>query len=65
VPDQPGFGTYQVNEDCSAVAQFEPAPGILVEERLAIVDDGNEIRSMASLPPPVMVTGVHRRIDVR
>ena len=65
VPDQPAFGTYQVNEDCSAVAQFEPAPGILVEERLAIVDDGNEIRSMASLPPPVMVTGVHRRIDVR
>ena len=65
VPDAPGFGTYRVNEDCSAVAQFEPAPGILVEERLVIVDDGNEIRSMASLPPLVMVTGVHKRIDSR
>ena len=65
VPDQPGFGTYQVNEDCSAVTQFEPAPGVLVGERLVIVDDGNEMRSMASLPPPVMVTGVHKRIDSR
>ena len=65
VPDQPGFGTYQVNEDCSGAIQFQPAPGILIEERLVIVDDGNEIRSMASLPPPVMVTGVHQRIDSR
>ena len=65
VPDQPGFGTYQVNEDCSAVAQFQPAPGVLIEERLVIVDDGDEIRSMASLPPLVMVTGVHKKIDVR
>jgi len=65
VPDSPGFGTYHVNEDCSGVAQFEPAPGVLVEERLVIVDDGNEIRSMASLPPAVMVTGVHRKVDVR
>src|SRR5712691_6336332 len=54
VPDQPGFVTYQVNEDCSAVAQFQPAPGILIEERQVIVDDGNDIRSMASLPPLVM-----------
>jgi hypothetical protein len=65
VPDRPGFGTYQVAEDCSAVAQFQPAPGVLIEERLMIVDDGNEIRSMASLPPPVMVTGVHKRIVTR
>jgi hypothetical protein len=65
VPDRPGFGTYQVNEDCSAVVQFEPFPGLLLEERLVIVDDGNEIRSMTSLPPSVMVTGVHTRIDSR
>jgi len=63
VPDRQGFGTYQVNEDCSGVAQLQPGPGILLEERLVIVDDGNEIRSMTSLPPPVMVTGVHKRID--
>ena len=49
--------------NCSGVAQLQPGPGILLEERLVIVDDGNEIRSMTSLPPPVMVTGVHKRID--
>ena len=65
VPDRPGFGTYQVNEDCSGVAQLQPAPGTLLEERLVIVDDANEIRSMTILPPPVMVTGVHKRIDAR
>ena len=62
VPDRQGFGTYQVNEDCSAVAQAQPGPGILLEERIVIVNDGNELRSMTSLPPPVMVTGVHKRI---
>jgi hypothetical protein len=65
VPDQPGFGTYHVNEDCSGAIQFQPAPGLLIEERLVIVDDGNEIRTMTVLPPPLMVTGVHRKIDVR
>jgi hypothetical protein len=65
VPDRQGFGTYQVNEDCSAVAQLQPGPGILLEERLVIVEDGNEIRSMTALPPPAMVMAVHKRIDVR
>jgi hypothetical protein len=65
VPDRPGSGTYTVNEDCSGVVQLQPGPGILIEERLVIVDDGNEIRSMTALPAPVMVTGVHRRIDTR
>jgi hypothetical protein len=65
VPDRPGFGTYQVNEDCSAVVQLEPGPGILLEERLVIVDNGSELLSMTSLPPPVMVTAIHKRIDAR
>jgi len=65
VPDRRGFGTYQVNEDCSVVAQLPLGPGIVLEERQVIVDDGNEIRSMASLPLPVMVTGVYKRIDGR
>jgi len=65
VPDREGFGTYQVNADCTAVAQLQPGPGILIEERLIVVDDGREIRSATMLPPPVMVTGVSRKIDVR
>ena len=65
VPDRRGFGTYQVNEDCSVVAQLPLGPGLVLEERQVIVDDGNEIRSMASLPLPVMVTGVYKRIDGR
>ena len=65
VPDRQGAGVYQVNEDCSGVAQAQPGPGILLEERFVIVDDGNEIRSMTSLPPPVMVTGTYKRIHTK
>jgi hypothetical protein len=65
VPDRQGAGIYRVNEDCSGVAQAEPGPGILLEERFVIVDNGNEIRSMTSLPPPVMVTGTYKRIHTR
>lgn len=64
VPDREGFGACQVNADCSAVARLQPGPGILIEERLVIVDEGREIRSATMLPPPVMVTGVSRKIDV-
>jgi hypothetical protein len=65
VPDREGSGTYVVNEDCSGAAQLQPAPGVLIEERLVIVDDGNEIRSMSYLPAPVMITGYHKRVDIR
>jgi hypothetical protein len=65
VPDRQGFGTYQVNEDCSGVAQANPSPTVLLEERFVIVNDGNEIRSMTSLPAPVMVTGVYKRVNTR
>jgi hypothetical protein len=64
VPDREGFGTYQVNRDCTAVVHLEPGPGILIEERLVIVDEGREILSATMLPPPVMVTGVSRKIEV-
>lgn len=65
VPDREGAGTYQINADCTGVAQAQPGPGILLEERFVIVNDGNEIRSMTSLPPPVMVTGTYKRIRTR
>jgi hypothetical protein len=65
VPDRHGFGTYQVNPDCTGSARFEPGPGIVIEERLVIVDDGREIRSMVLSPASRMITGVHRRIHTR
>ena len=65
VPDRPGSGTYQVNPDCSGVTLFQPGPGITIEERMAIVDRGNEIRSIVTSPLAVMVSTVQKRIDHR
>jgi hypothetical protein len=62
VPDRPGFGTYEVNPDCTGTVRFQPGPGILLEERLVIVDSGDELRTAVMVPAAVMVTGVHRRV---
>jgi len=62
VPDRPGFGTYEVNPDCTGIVRFQPGPGIFLEERLVIVDGGREIRTAVMVPAGVMVTGVHQRI---
>lgn len=62
VPDRPGFGTYEVNPDCTGIVRFQPGPGIFLEERLVAVDDGREIRTAVMVPAGVMVTGVHQRI---
>jgi hypothetical protein len=65
VPDRPGAGTYQVNADCTGVTVFQPAPGITLEERMVIVDRGDEIRTIVSSPLSVMVSTVQRRINHR
>jgi spore coat protein CotH len=65
VPDRPGAGTYEVNEDCSGSTRFEPAPGVVLEERFVVVDHGHEIRSITSTPPPNMITAVAKRIALR
>ena len=65
VPDRPGEGTYQVNEDCSGVTLFQPGPGITLEERMVIVDHGDEIRTIVSSPQAVMISTVQKRIDHR
>jgi hypothetical protein len=62
VPDSQGSGTYEVNADCTGIVRFEPAPGVLIEERLVIVDNGREIRTAVMVPTAVMITGVHQRI---
>ena len=65
VPDRPGSGTYQVNADCTGITLFQPAPGITIEERMVIVDHGNEIRTIVSSPQTTMVSTVQKRIDHR
>ena len=65
VPDRPGAGTYQVNADCSGITLFQPAPGITIEERMVIVDHGNEIFTIVSNPLASMVSTVQKRIDHR
>lgn len=65
VPDRQGFGTYEVSPDCTGVARFQPGPGILLEERLVIVDNGREIRTMVLAPAGVMITGIHQRVHTR
>jgi archaellin len=65
VPDSQGVGTYEVNADCTGIVRFQPAPGVVIEERLVIVDDGREIRTAVMVPTAVTITGVHQRIHSR
>ncbi len=65
VPDSQGFGTYEVNPDCTGVIRFQPGPGILIEERLVIVDNGREIRAAVMVPTAVVISSVHQRIHTR
>ena len=60
-PDRPGAGTYNVNADCSGNTRFEPAPGVVLEERIVVLDYGHEIRSISTTPQPIMVTTVAKR----
>jgi len=64
-PDRPGFGTYEVNEDCTALAHFQPGPGISLEERMVVVDHGDEVLSIVSSPLPVMMSGRQTRVTGR
>jgi hypothetical protein len=64
-PDRPGFGTYEVNEDCTAVAHFQPGPGVSLDERMIIVADGDEVLSIVSSPLPVMMSGRQTRVSRR
>lgn len=60
--DRPGFGTYTVNEDCTGETSFQPGPGMVLVERLVLVDGGREIRSIVTSPQPVMVSSVQTRL---
>ena len=60
--DQAGWGTYKVNPDCSGTKtlwlQGLPFP---IENRIAILAKGDEIRIVVMSPPPIVVTGQGRR----
>jgi hypothetical protein len=64
-PDRTGAGTYQVSPNCTAVTQFVPGPGLLIEERMVIVQNSGELRTIVSNPLGVMVSSVSERIDRR
>jgi len=61
--DLPGWGTYTVNPDCSGTktlwVQGLPFP---IENRIAVLDKGDEIRIVVMSPPPIVVTAQGRRI---
>jgi hypothetical protein len=54
-------GAYQVNDDCSRVAESQVDPTVLLEERFVVVDAGNGIRSITSVPPASIVTAEEAR----
>ena len=62
VPNRLGVGTYHVNDDCTVDMQFQPAPGVTIQEKAVIVDNGQELRSITITPAGIMVTAVHRKI---
>lgn len=64
-PDSESFGTYEINANCTGVIRFQPLPGVLIEERLVVVDDGREIRAAAMAPTAVVITSVHQRMHRR
>jgi hypothetical protein len=64
-PDSQSFGTYEVTDDCTGIIRSEPRPGVVIEERMVIVDNGREIRAAVMEPTAVVITSVHQRIHQR
>ncbi|MFO1323775.1 MAG: hypothetical protein U1F15_06895 [Burkholderiales bacterium] len=62
VPDRFGMGTYRVNDDCSVIIEFNPAPGVVIQEKGVLVDNGHEVRTITVTPATTMVTAVHLRM---
>ena len=64
-PDSVSGGTYEVNADCTGIIRAQPLPGIVIEERMVIVENGREIRAAVMTPTPVVITSVHQRMHRR
>jgi len=68
VPNRPGAGSYEVFPDCSGATYFQPDPnnpGLVIKETFVILDNGNELRSIAESPAPLMVSSVAKRVHKR
>lgn len=63
VTDRAGWGTYQLNRDCSGTMQLniQDLP-FSIELRIVVVDGGNEIRTVVMAPLPNMITSNGKRI---
>ena len=59
--DRPGFGTYQLNPDCSAIMTVSRPPAPMLTQRIVVVDNGNEVRTAVMDPPTNMVTSNGKR----
>jgi hypothetical protein len=61
--DREGFGTYQVNEDCTGSHELSiPGVPFLIVDRFVVVDQGREVRSFVVSPTPTMVSGVSKKM---
>ena len=54
--------TYLVNDDCVVIIEFSPAPGIVIQEKGVLVDNGHELRTITVTPATTMVTATHLRM---
>jgi len=64
-PDRPGFGTYQLNPDCSGTMTIARPPAPMLTLRIVVVDNGNEVRTAVMDPPTNMVTSNGKRNTTR
>ena len=63
--DREGFGTYQVNPDCSGSHELHiPGVPFPITDRFVIVDFGREVRHFVVSPAQVMVTGVYQKMGL-
>jgi hypothetical protein len=63
VEGREGYGTYQVNVDCTGTTTLfvagQPFP---TQTSMVVVDDGREVKEVVMSPPPAMVTAVQTRV---
>jgi hypothetical protein len=63
VEGRKGYGTYQINADCTGTtALFVDGIPFPTETSMVIVDDGREVKEIVMSPPPAVVTAVQTRV---
>jgi hypothetical protein len=64
VLDRPGTGTYEIKEDCTGVVKlFIPGLPFTIDERIVVVNNGDEILGATAAPAAVLVTSTGKRIS--